>query len=166
LRVYDTDFENPYVADSLDITPDVAASRSDYGAKISANNRTNRAVESKDMRDYSLNTEAKAMSIHMMGKARPDPANSYYAQIVHKLGYMPTFMVWRLGKWGYYMDSNEVYQPYGYQDSVMLGKDYISTDMPAFSFADTSDISFRGVQSIITDYVAYVILKDPLVIPI
>jgi len=140
LRLYLHDFHVPYKSDSITISPDTETHNQDTGMKIVDTNEGSGSMRSSDYNDFSLNTNAKALSLHMVGNQAINSTTGF-ADIVHSLGYLPTFMAWQ-------------------SDSTASRISQINT----FSFANTINLSFRGAQAVLTGYVAYLILKDPVVL--
>jgi hypothetical protein len=142
LRLYLTDLAVNYKADTLTISPELDQGEEPIGIKIIDETEASANMRKPDFNYYTLNTNAKAMSIHMSG-AQPVDGGTNFANVTHGLGYLPTFMAWQT-------------------NSTITEISQIST----FSFANTATLSFRGVQSILTGSVAYLILKDPLVVAV
>ncbi len=147
LRLYLTDFTNTYKADTLTIAPEPTKHGDGSGLKIVEQNTVGASMRKSDYINFSLNTDAKAMSIHMMGSQAPD-GTTHYVDLTHGLGYLPTFMAWQISL----------------GVSPTLSTKQIITAVDVASFANTTTLSLRGVQSTLTNTVAYLILKDPLVI--
>jgi hypothetical protein len=140
LRLYLRDFRTNYKADTITISPALDSGEDQTGLKIVDNNENSVTMRSPDYDSYSLNTNAKAMSIHMSGTQAVD-AITTFANINHDLGYLPTFIAWQLDPTAAFL-----------------------SQIQAFSFASTTTLSFRGVQTALTGFVCYLILKDPLVV--
>lgn len=140
IRLYLTDFRANFKADTITISPANDIHEDNIGLKILDETENSVTMRSPDYNSYSLNTNAKALSIHMSGTQAVNSA-TFFADVNHDLGYLPTFMAWQL-------DST----------STQLSQ------IQAFSFANTATLSFRGVQSALIGSVCYLILKDPLVV--
>lgn len=163
LRLYKTNFNTPFKADTITISPEQNTSEVETGLKIIDESASSANMRKPDFNNYVLNTKAKAMSLHMMDTVLPDAATSF-VNITHSLGYLPTFMAWQSYRINYTSNSDGTYTDDGAVfQSPLKGQDSIGL-LAALSFANTTTLSFRGVQSILVNRVAFVILKDPLVI--
>lgn len=150
LRLYKTNFDSHFKADTISIAPSQDVDQVKTGLKIIDENKPGANLRKPDYDNYSLNTDAKAMSIHMMDSILPD-ATTHLVNINHDLGYLPTFFAWQISTVNG-----------GAYTTPLEGQDAISS-VDALSFANTITLSFRGVQSILVNRLAFVILKDPLV---
>jgi hypothetical protein len=165
LRLYRTDFNKQFKSDTITISPEKDTDDKVTGLKILDENKAGANMRRPDYDNYSLNTNAKAMSMHMMDNVLPD-ATTHFATVTHGLGYLPTFMAWQSYRINYNTNSDGTYTDDGATfQSPLKGQDAIS-ELVAFSFANTATLSFRGVQSPLANRVAYVILKDPLVVAV
>jgi hypothetical protein len=163
IRLYMTNFSTLFKADTITISPEQHTDGAGTGLKILDENKAGANLRRPEYDNFSLNTNAKAMSIHMMDNVLPDAVTTFVT-VNHDLGYLPTFMAWQTYKINYNSNSDGTYTDDGalYQSSLK-GQDAIA-DLVAFSFANSITLSFRGVQSALTNRVAFVILKDPLVV--
>lgn len=163
LRLYRTNFNTPFKSDTITISPQLNTDGTDTGLKILDENKSGSNMRRPEYDNYTLNTDAKAMSIHMTDNLLPD-ATTHFVTVTHGLGYLPTFMAWQTFRINYTTNADGTYTDDGavFQSSLK-GQDSIGL-LTAFSFANTATLSFRGVQSPLANRVAFVILKDPLVI--
>lgn len=133
-------------------------SKSRYGLK-NLGDGTN--IASKSYRDFSINTEAKAMAIHQAGVVKG--ISSVEPTIQHNLGYMPTYMVFDLQDKDSITPSttakNIAAVPIGFQYGFVTN----GSAPPLATYADKNNIRFTGVQSVYIGQLAYIILKDPVV---
>ena len=139
LRLYLTNFAVSYKADTITISPENDSHEQQTGLKILDETSSGATMRTPEYDAYTLNTGAKAMSIHMSGNQVVDTTTNF-ADLTHGLGYLPTFMAWQT-------------------DSTVSRVSLVF----ASTFANTVTLSFRGVQALLTGNIAYIILKDPLV---
>lgn len=96
-------------------------------------------ISSTDLRDFAVHSNANNLPIHAFGMADMNEGGNYQATIKHRLGYRPIYDVF------YRAD----------------GTDYFVT-APTRTIADETDITFRGVQSVLLGDLSYIIYKDPI----
>lgn len=152
LRIFALDVMTEYTAPSSPAGPLQPLALAMYGAKFSDPNRGSAKITDEGVYAFSLNTQAKQISLHKHGTAT---AASGTLTIVHNVGYPPTYMVARVkddSTWGAFYGN-----PFG------AGVETIGPMMSVAIRANTTndDIVFRGQQSSIVGKFAYIILKDP-----
>jgi hypothetical protein len=104
-------------------------------------------IESQDYRDFSFNTGAKNMSVHLAGSqtisnsGSSDP-NDYIIHIHHNLGYLATYLGFQ------------------YNDSTTNVPGSIQT-LNNVVTDDTNILSIRGAQAVLIGKIYYIILKEP-----
>lgn len=96
-------------------------------------------ISSRDLRDFAINSNANNLPIHAFGMADMNAGGNYQATIKHRLGYRP------------------IYDAYYRAD----GTDYFVV-APTRTIADGTDITWRGVQSVLLGDLSYIIYKDPI----
>ena len=170
LRVYNANFDKPYKSNVVAFPPDQASKNTGIGFKALDISEPKSDIMSNKGIKFNLNTDFKAMSIHMIGAAYPEQTLAYI-NIVHSLGYLPTFLVWQVERDGYAWNyATQAYVASGAIYSRNLDDEYFITaekvdDVPfSYTFATTLNLSFRGVQSVLGNKIGYIILKDPLMV--
>lgn len=128
----------------------------DYGVKILKHGSR---IRSKDASDFSLNTDAKALSIQQTGVVMPDVDG--HLIITHNMGYPPTFMIAYLERYSAW--SSGYANPLPEQDCIHPlnnRTEYGSTI--AKSNVTTATLDLAGAQAALTRSHAYLIIKDPV----
>lgn len=125
----------------------------EYGVKILRPG--NSRIRSHDMEDFSLNTDAKALSVQKTGTAVPDGGTGHLI-INHDMGYPPTYLVTQVE---YTTDWSSFYaDPLPADDRIKR----LNNQQFAKASVTTSQLDLAGAQSALTGTYAYLIIKDPI----
>lgn len=138
--LFDHDVTETVPRQAKSATP-AATGSSAYGVETLGDGKR---INSTDMRDFSVNTKARPMQIHMGGTLHPDGLGTPIT-VEHDLGYLPTYLFFQGSFIGKYNDTLH---------GVEKGA--------AVATATSSTITFQGAQAILSDPVYYLILKDPI----
>lgn len=131
LRVFNYDPRVEFKTKSEPVGGDTRNSR--YGVKILKNR--SQGLRDNEFSRFSLNSRAKALTIHQSGIAHAGADNGNVAVIQHDLGYFPSYML---------------FQPTG-EASVAVRQ-----------YGDLNKLNFSGVQSALIGDFPYIIFKDPV----
>lgn len=134
-----TYYKAPYNQPSFAPTGDTS-----YGAKFLEEDSHARIDDSGTV-GFSLNTQAKALGVHMHDTYPFDGAG-VGPIISHGLGYPPTFLNAKMDTPSSFNNNEASIGPLG---------------QPARALITNQTIQFRGAQSILLGNYAYIILKDP-----
>ncbi len=130
LRVYDYDPRIEFKANPDPVGGDTRKSR--FGVKVLKQGSV--SLRDDEFSRFSLNSRAKALTIHQSGLVTVDPATNQ-ATINHGLGYLPSYMLFNTDG----------------RPSVAVRQ-----------FGDLNKLTFFGVQAAITGSFPYIVFKDPL----
>ncbi len=146
VHIFNVDIQQLYKAEYFKPSnkPDTVSNR---GAKF-LEDGSKKKLNDEGAEGFSVNTRAKALSIHMTGPYAIDGAGAS-PTLDHGLGYFPTSMIARLqasGHVAFNPTTSTVITPLSY---------------PLRATVTNTTIKFGGVQSVATGNYAYIILKDP-----
>lgn len=160
LVIYSRDLTTSFASSTTAATPS-SSSKTEYGMK---NVEEGKRIDSNEYSDFTIHTETKALSIHMSGTIKSDETNEYTPQVVHKLGYMPTYLLYDINdKDSYFANTtgkNRIAYIVGPQYKAFLN----GYTLPMRVYANINKITFYGVQAVYVGILGYIIFKDPLVV--
>lgn len=133
VRVFACDITTEYNSPSVQQFTDATTKRSKYGVKVTRNNSAN--IKSHNPSDFTLNTNTKAMSIHMHGKRT---AQGSVLTIYTDIPYPPSFFV----------------------AQITNGKIY-PMNSPQLASYTTGILTIAGAQAPLTGDYGVLLLKDP-----
>lgn len=126
-----------------------------YGVKVISPKKVGPSLNSEEMSDFSLNSDAKALAIQSHGTRVTSAANSFSIIVNHGLTYPPTYLIAtvnRAADWASAYTNplpEDCIQPMNYE---LLG---ISSNVG-------TTLTIAGAQGALIGTFAFLILKDPL----
>jgi hypothetical protein len=141
IKIYNIPITEEYIAPIAQTLSRGKSKPSNYGMKVLDPNKSG-DMKSNEMSDFTLNTDAKALAVHMTGTQKVSSILVNKIVIRHNLGNPPIFMAAKCG--------DEFVQP--------ITPDFMS--VIADSNINEQTLVFRGAQAILTGSYAYIIFKE------
>lgn len=153
MRVFNVDITAEYKAPSEAVALEPGSDQTKYGAKIIDVNARSARMGDTAIQNYSMNTNAKAISLHSTGVRTANAGNSNKLTITHNIGYPPTYYIATL-----YALANGTYT-HPKAGITMVGR--IKNNIGR-ALATNIDIVFTGAQAALNGDYAFMLLKDPV----
>lgn len=159
LRVFACDITKEFEAPVEAVAAGIRVSPKKYGVKVIDPRNTNARMSSPEMSDFSMNTNAKALSIQQTGTKRPTGVNNELV-ITHRLGYPPTYFISQVQTPEFFALYTIYASPHPEQTVLYPMNDAVNNR----NIATTTTLTIRGVQATLdpNGTWAYLLLKDPV----